>query len=205
MQTISLEYCHVTPATDWSKEIDFANYYGPHIQKTFSNARIQKCIMVDDLNLKNSIDENFIKEIVDKLIIKPDCIYLESSFIFQAASLVDKINPKIAQKVETNERNWLKKIKNEYGSKNEFILNWKKKDDTIMFSCPTLVATSYLTRLGYLDSTIVEPIYGEKLKKSDQLLNLLSSIYLQVEANAQLIIESTFPKANRQIFWNFYY
>lgn len=204
MNLISFEYCHVTPATDWKQEVHFTNEYVPRLLKTFSEKLIQKCIMIDDLHSKIPIDKTFVKQIINQLVVKPDCIYLESSFVSAAGELIDKISPKIIKTTGDNERKWLRQIKGRYASNSEFLLNWKKKTDVLTFSCPTLVASSYLTRLGHLNSSTIKILYGDKLKKADKLFNLLSSIYLQVEANAHLIIEKTFPQANKQIMWNFY-
>ena len=203
METFSLEYCHVTPDTDWETEIQFANEYTPKILKAHSDYAFQKCIMIDDLHSNKPINDNFLEKIIDKLSIKPDCIYLESSFLFLASEIARNINPKVGELTNENERRWLRDVRDKYNSINDFLVSWRKTDGTVMFSCPTFVAASYLYRLRFLNADI-KPVYGESIKKSDGLINLLSSTYLQVEANAQTIIRGTYPEALRKISWNFY-
>lgn len=202
-QLISFEYCHVTPDTNWDKEIILANQYAPKVLKMFPNARMQKCIMVDDLQTKAPLDMKQIKDIINRLIVKPDIIYLESSFVFSAANILKNIDQKIVQLKTDNEEMWLRSVKDRYGSLSEFLLSWRRKDGEIRFSCPTLVASSYLFRSGIIESKDIEIVFGDKLKKADKLLNLLSSRYLQVEANAQLLLKSTSSNMIDNIRWIF--
>lgn len=203
MKTLSLEYCHVTPDTDWETEIHFANEYAPKILKAYSGDCFQKCIMIDDLHSKKKVGQSFVKTVVDKLNVKPDCIYLESAFLFLAAELVEKVDSRIGNLTNENERCWLRDLRDKYNSINDFLVSWREKDGTIMFSCPTLVAASYLYRLRILNG-IVKSVNGDEIAKADGLINLLSSVFLQVEANAQTIIKATYPEALQKISWNFY-
>ncbi|MFH0972564.1 MAG: hypothetical protein V1768_01035 [Patescibacteria group bacterium] len=203
MGKISLEYCHVTPGFDMSKEIKGTNERVPRILKMFENFEIQKCIMIDDIHTTKPADKEFVKSLSDQLKIKPDCIYLESSFIKEAHEMVGKINPKEIDFIYSNERMWLKESKEKYHSNKEFLLRWKNRDTT-EFSCPALAATSYLFRLGHIKGDGVQPIYGKKVMISDKVLNVLSSQYLQVEANAQSIMSVTFKESLDKMFWFFY-
>jgi hypothetical protein len=207
MKTISLEYCHVTPDTHWETEINEANINTPALLNAYEGYDIQKCIMIDDLHSKFPITPEFIQKIVDQLEVKPDCIYLESSFVMTASDIAARIDPNVAiqdpASDRDNERIWLKKVHDQYNSTNDFLMSWKKGDGSVMFSCPTLVAVSYLARLGIINVE-VKPIFGGAIKKADLLVNSLSSIYMQVESNAQLIIRATHPEALRRIRWHFY-
>ena len=91
-----------------------------------------------------------------------------------------------------------------YRTTTEFLLSWKNKEGETKFSCPSLAATSYLTRLGYIKADGVKTIYGKKLMMADQILNLLSSSYISVEDNAQSILEATFKDALSRVNWFFY-
>lgn len=204
MKTISLEYCHVTPDTSWEEEVEAANLNTPRLLDMHKGQEIQKCIMIDDLHSKVPITPEFIQSIVDLLVVKPDCIYLESSFTLIASDIAAKIDPAVAElAAPEGERVWLKKVHDQYNSVNDFLLSWRKTDGTIVFSCPTLVAASYLFRLGLIEADI-KPVWGEEIKKTDILLSSLSSKYLQVESNAQLIMKATYPQAEDRIEWHFY-
>lgn len=203
MKKISLEYCHVTPDTSWQKEIDDANLHAPRILEMMKEADVQKCIMIDDIHSKTPVTPELIEEIVKGLIVKPDCIYLESSFVIAAGNLVESINPEVVEQRSAEERIWLTKVHDSYNSTNDFLMSWKKRDGSVAFSCPTLVATSYLCRLGLL-STDIEPVYGSSLRPSNSILNILSSNYLQVESNAELLIKATYPEVLKKIEWYFY-
>lgn len=204
MKTLSLEYCHVTPGTDIKQEVNQANEWTPRVLKGFDDHQIQKCIMVDDIHASQKTDEKFIKSVVDALTVKPDCIYLESEFIAEAHEMVEAINPKERDFIQSAERTWLRENVEKYRSTTEFLLSWQNKDGQTEFSCPSLAATSYLVRLGLVKGDGVNAIYGDKLLKADHILNILSSKYVQVEDKAQSIIEATFKDALRKISWFFY-
>ena len=180
MEIIGLEYCHVTPDTDWETEIRFANEHAPTILKAYSVDMLQKCIMIDDLHSKKPISNNFLDNIVNRLLVKPDCIYLESSFTLLASEIANKpIDPKVGELTNENERQWLRDVSDKYNSSNDFLVSWRKSDGTIMFSCPTFVAASYLYRLRFVNADI-KPVFGEH------------------------IIKGTYPEALKKISWSFY-
>ena len=83
-------------------------------------------------------------------------------------------------------------------------ISWKNKEGETKFSCPSLAATSYLTRLGYIKTDGVKTVYGKDLMIADQVLNLLPSSYIPVENNAQSILEATFKDAVARVSWFFY-
>jgi hypothetical protein len=204
MKKVSIEYCHVTPGEDNKKEIEMANFWMPRLLKMFKDFKIQSCIMIDDIHATKLTDDAFVKSIISKLKIKPDCVYRESEFVFEAHKMVDEIDPKERDFIYSDERTWLRENVEKYRSTTEFLLSWKDDKGKIKFSCPTLAAASYLTRLGYIKGDGVNPIYGKKLMISDQVVNLLSSKYLQVEDKAQSIVEATFKEALRKTSWFFY-
>jgi len=204
MKKLSFEYCHVSPSWDNKEEIEKSNYWTPRVLKAFEGWEIQKCIMVDDIHTDLPVDEKFIKSIVSKLKLKPDCIYLESEFVFEASEMVKKIDPKERDFIQSNERTWLRENVEKYRSVTEFLLSWKDSKGKIKFSCPALASASYLTRLGLIKGDGVNHLYGKKLMIGDQVLNLLSSKYLQVEDKAQSVVEATFKDALRKISWFFY-
>ena len=204
MQKASFEYCHIYPGGDIKKEIKESNYWAPRILRMFDDYKVQKCIMLDDIHATKPVDEEFIKSIIDQLTVKPDCIYLESEFILEAHKMADTINPKTRDFIQSSERTWLRENVEMYRTTTEFLLKWKNKEGETEFSCPSLAATSYLTRLGYIKADGVKTVYGEKLMEADYIVNLLSSYFLQVEDKAQSIVEATFKEALRKISWFFY-
>jgi hypothetical protein len=205
MKKISLEYCHIYPGSnDTKKVIQETNLWAPKILKMFGDYQIQKCIMLDDIHATVTINDKFIQSILDQLTVKPDCIYLESEFIFEAHKMIEAIDPKERDFIHSDERVWLRENVEKYRTTTEFLLQWKNKDGKIEFSCPSLAATSYLTRLGCIKGDGVNTIYGKKLMIADQVVNLLSSYYLQVEDKAQSIVEATYEEALRKISWFFY-
>jgi hypothetical protein len=113
------------------------------------------------------------------------------------------IDPEVARKIQSEEYTWLQKVHNQYNSINDFMLSWKKSSGAVMFSCPALVATSYRYRLGLLGREI-QSFSGQRIQKSDKVVNVLSSRYLQVEANADLIVKATYPEVEEKIAWHFY-
>jgi hypothetical protein len=205
LTSISIEYCHVTPEITWEDVIATVNEDTSRLLRSFNDLSLQKCIMIDDLHSQIEISSTFISKLIDSLEVKPDTIYLESSFVFLAAKIDSLISKKQISFKNTAEKRWLKKIHDTYGSNNEFLYSWRKYDGAIGFSCPTLVATSYLYRLGVFGDDNIEPIWGEQIRTGDHLLGALSSIYLQVEANAQTIIQAVNPELLKKLRWHFTY
>lgn len=119
--TYSLEYCHVTPELNWETAIASTNNNAARLLRAYHDVPIQKCIMIDDLHAKIEITQKFIDILVEKLTVKPDSIYLESSFILPASKIANSINYEVAVFRDEKERLWLKKVKDNYGSMNEFM------------------------------------------------------------------------------------
>jgi len=201
---ISFEYCHIYPGDQEGKDITEANYWAPRALELFKDLEVQKCIMLDDIHAAREIDDEFIQSVVDKLVVKPDCIYRESEFIAEAHKMVEHINPGERDFIQSSERTWLRENVEKFRTSTEFLLSWKDKNGETEFSCPSLAATSYLTRLGYITADGVNPVYGKPLMVADYAFNLLHSYYLQVEDKAQSIVEAAFPEALRKISWFFY-
>lgn len=205
IKKISFEYCHIYPGGDNAKDIEESNYWAPRALKIFDGMEVQKCIMLDDLHATKKIDDEFIKSLVSQLKVKPDCIYRESEFIMEAHKMVEAIDPGERDFIQSNERTWLRESVEKFRTTTEFLLLWKDKNGDTEFSCPSLAATSYLTRLGFIQADGVQPVYGAPLMIADYAFNLLHSFYVQVEDKAQSIIEATFKQeALRRIGWFFY-
>lgn len=204
MKTLSIEYCHIIPGVDNDKAIKEANKWMPRILSVYKNYKIQKCIMIDDIHAAKPVNDKFIKILLDKLIIKPNTVYLESEFIDEAREMIKFIDNKKIDFVYSKEETWLRKNAKKYKTKTEFLLNWKNNNSEIEYSCPTLAAASYLVRLGIIGGGITGVVYGDKIMASDYILNVLPSYYLSVEEKAQMIISSTFDDALNKINWFFY-
>ena len=205
MKTVSFEYCHIYPGSnETKKEIEAANYWAPRVLKMFDDYKVQKCIMIDDLHATQEINDEFIKKLIDKLEVKPDCIYKESEFIAEAHTMIKSIDRGERDFIHSEERVWLRENVEKFRTSTEFLLSFKNKKGATEFSCPSLAATSYLTRLGFVKADGVNSIYGDKVMIADYILNLLSSYYVQVEDKAQSIVEATYPEALRKLSWFFY-
>jgi hypothetical protein len=204
MKKISLEYCHIYPGINEREEIEMANKWAPRVLEMFKDCKVQKCIMIDDIHATKEITDEYIKSLIERLDVKPDCIYLESEFIAEAHEMVEKINPKERDFIQSAERTWLRENAEKFRTTTEFLLSWKAKNGETKFSCPALAATSYLVRLGFLKESKVKTIYGEKLIIADQIINILSSSFLQVEDKAQSLLESTYKDSLRKTSWFFY-
>jgi len=204
MEKVSIEYCHITPGVDFKQKIKAANIWMPKLVKMFDGDKVQKCIMIDDIHTTSHINKKLINLILKKLTIKPDTIYVESEFMREAHELIEKIDKNERDFIESGERIWLRENVEKYRLTSEFLLYWKKKHGQPEYSCPTLAATSYMYRLGLLKGDGVNVIHGDKIMKADRVVNLLSSVDVQVEDKAQSIIEATFKQALRKVSWFFY-
>ena len=160
--------------------------------------------MIDDIHATKEVNEEYIKSLIEKLEVKPDCIYLESEFIREAHKMVEKINPKERDFIQSAERTWLRESAEKFRTTTEFLLSWKEKNGETTFSCPALAATSYLVRLGFIKKRGVKTVYGDKLMLADQIINILSSSHLQVEDKAQSLLEATYKNSLRKTSWFFY-
>lgn len=209
MEKISLEYCHVSPGTydigghDAKRIISDNNKWMPKIMEMFGKEKVQKCIMIDDIHSTVEITDKIINKILEKLKIKPDCVYLESSFFKQANEMIQNIDKTQRDIIHSGERTFIRESLEKYRSVIEFLISWKKRGGEKRFSCPTLAAASYLYRLGVIKGD-VKPIQGEPLIVSDRVVNVLSSSNLLVEDKAQSLIEATYKDTLRKISWFFY-
>lgn len=206
MKTVSLEYCHVTPGAKVEETIKESNYWTPKALELMGGVKIQKCIMVDDLHAKEKISKAFIKHILTKSKIEPDCIYLESELINHAEELINKIDPSLREFVYSKDKLWLKEEADNYIKFNsEFLISWQDKKGNRKYSCSLMTAASYMARLGAIrDYENIKTIYGDRLQKMDYCLNVLSSEYLLTEDKTQSIIEAVDKKLLRKIGWFLY-
>ena len=197
----SVEYCHVTPENSWEEQIDRANTFAELFLRGYGPQEAQKCIMIDDVHADAAPDTAFLEAIIARLRVKPDSIYLESSFIPLAQQVLDALDPASVTLVESPERTWLRSLRDRYDSRNEFAVKWTGEKG-VSFACPTLAATSYLVRLGALPAVPV--FWGEPLRAAGLAVQLLSSIYLPVETNAQLIIKAFDKRLLSRLAWSFF-
>lgn len=202
MPILSVEYCHVTYGQDPTIDIEAANAVTPHLLTAFEGQYdVRPYLMIDDLRTAETITSEFIESVVVKLTTKPRSVYLESSFVFPGEDVFLKI--KDQHLTEGEEGKWLKRVKDSYGSTTDFVVSWKDKLNLVNFSCPTLVTTSYLYRLGELGD-ILDPFWGERLAPAQTLLNVLDTKYMQTEANAHALLESYESGVTKRIQTFFY-
>jgi hypothetical protein len=197
----SIEYCHVTPENSWDDQIERANQFAAKFLAGYGNEPGQKCIMVDDVHSNQKISPEFLEKVVSKLKVKPDSIYLESAFVSHAQKVLDQLDRGRVAVTESVERTWLRSLKDRYDANNEFAVKWVSKGE-VTFACPTLAATSYLVRLGVLPAVPV--IWGEELKPAQLAIQLLSSQYLTVESQVQVIIKAYDDKLLPRLAWSFF-
>jgi hypothetical protein len=200
MDLLSVEYCHVTPENTWDEQIARANEFAALFLAGFGERPTQKCIMVDDVHSDQEVTPALIDKIVSRLKVKPDCIYLESAFVAHAQTVLDRLDRRRVAVIESAERTWLRNLKDRYDANSEFAVRWLTKDE-VTFACPTLAATSYLVRLGNLPS--VPTIWGEPVRPASLAVQLLSSRYLPVEAQVQLIIRAYDEALLKKLAWSF--
>lgn len=201
---ISLEYCHIVPGADDTNKVIFDNnFWMPKLMKMFEGDNVQKCIMIDDVHANIPVTEEFIQDLVKRLKIKPDCIYLESSFVHHAKKLIEKIDSKQRTIIQSGEKTFIRENITKYSSIIEFLISWKQKNGEVKFSCPTLAATSYLYRLGFIEGN-VQSVYGELIDTADYCFNVLWAKYLSVEDDSKSLIASTYKQALEKISWHFY-
>ncbi|MES3005503.1 MAG: hypothetical protein V4664_01000 [Patescibacteria group bacterium] len=206
---LSVEYCHVTLGQDYSHEVKNSNeIVGPIIEAFKDRYKIVPYVMIDDLRTSEKVTEEYIQRLVESLDVKPVSIYLESSFIELAESVLEAFEHDNHHMVTTDEERWLHQIKDKYGSKTNFLLSWKSKETgneerPVNFSCSTLVAASYLFRLGHLGLNTISPVYGKKVH-GEKLLNILASSYMQTETNTRTIVNTYRPGTTDDIMTLFY-
>lgn len=201
---VSIEYVHIYPGGNEQKEIDAANEWAPRLLSMFEGDRVQACMVIDDIHSKEEITEEYIRKIVGKLVVKPHCVYKQSEYIREAAKLIESIDKKERDFIESREQTWLRESAEKYRSSTEFLLKWKNKKGDTEFSLPSLAATSYLTRLGLIEADGVYTVYGADIMMADQIVNLLPARFLQIESKAQSLIEASKPEGLSKISWFFY-
>ena len=200
---LSFEYCHIYPGKDNSDAITAANTWAPGVLAMFPDVKTQTCIMVDDLHGSKPLSPEFLQDIIDQLVIKPDCIVRESSFKHAAAQMIEMIDPDQREFIKSGDAIWLREHTKKYKTKTEFLVAWEEKDGGLRYSCPSFAAASYLVRLGLLPYDIT-PEYGKPLAPAKRVVTVLSSSYLQVEDKAQSLVEACASDALRKISWFFY-
>lgn len=199
MQT-SLEYFHYDGSQPLEELVVDTNHKLKAVLSSFSHA--QACIMYDDIHSKISWSE-FISA-VDKLESPPSSIYGESAYTPLMEKLYAKLQTHDRRIVVEGEREFLTETNSTYRHEKKFLLRYESKEGK-QFSCPALVAASYLYRLGYFEGDVIAPLWGDAPSShNDQIITLLPSRYLQVEANAQSIINVLAPELLNKIQWYFY-
>lgn len=196
----SLEYFHYDGSQSHQALVDETNRHLKPILNTVLSA--QKCIMFDDIHSKMKLNEFL--SITNGLNIKPDTVYGESSFSPFMAKLYEVLKAKNWQIETEGNRDFLVEKNKTYHHEKKFLLRYENKESK-QFSCPALVAASYLYRLGYFGDDVVQPLWGDvPISQNQDILTILPSRYMQVEANAQSIIQLIEPTFLPRIKWYFY-
>ena len=185
----SIEYAHYDGSECLEKVIERTNEkISMHID-LYPNA--QKTIMFDDVHSNMSYEE--FKASLKKLNIQPDCVYGESCFEPLMSLLFSNLEKNGYVHVKEDGKDYIRHNDRTYNQATTFLVRSYSKDRE-KFSCPSLVATSYLYKLGYFDEEIIG-LDGNILNKqaNGNILSILPSKYLQVEANARNIIALLSP------------
>jgi hypothetical protein len=196
----SLEYAHYDGSSDIQDVIDFTNCkIGDYIAL---HPSAQKTIMFDDIHSQITHD-NFYQSMqaLDK---QPDCIYLESAFGDMMQQIFETLEADGFTYTQEDGKDYLRKDEKRYNQFTTFLVRSESKERKI-FSCPALVAASYLYKLGHFKE-IITGQNGTVLKTSkiDEVLTILPARYLQVEANARSIIELISPDYLKRLNYIFY-
>jgi hypothetical protein len=126
----------------------------------------EKIILIDDYNPSiKKTDASDVLDFLESKKMSPDYWAYESKMVENASTLLTRINNN--------------KIKNNY-------LKYIEKNNK--YPCSLLTASWYLTRLGYLDTGIINPVRTKSYRAADHLLNLLPQDYEQVEQRTRLLI-----------------
>ncbi len=196
----SIEYAHYDGSSPIQDVIDYTNQHiGPYLDL---HPKAQKIIMYDDIH--SEISETVFLKYMKELKHQPDCVYLESSFAPLMEKLYKDLEGQGYTYAQEDGKDYLRKDEKRYNQFTTFILRSESKNGKI-FSCPALVAASYLYKLGYFDEEIIG-LHNVKLQssKEDEILTILPSRYLQVEANARSIIELISPNYLKRLNYIFY-
>lgn len=198
----SIEYSHFDGSRPLKEVIYHVNSYETQFLRLWPEA--QKTIMFDDIHATSINSDDFISQMQENLSLTPDCIYPESAF----SALIQKVYKKLSSDGYTfileDGKEYIEQNRGQYNEQSRFLLKSYNKSGAV-FSCPALVAASYLYKLSYFD----EDIKGYKdtfLQKSsdDSILSILPSKYLQVEENARTIIRLIKPELLNRLRYIFY-
>ena len=196
----SLEYAHYDGSSDISDVINFTNNsIGNYIDL---HPSAQKTIMFDDIHSEIAHDA-FYKS-MKTLEKQPDCIYLESAFGSMMQQIFDELEKEGFTYTQEDGKDYLRKDEKRYNQFTTFLVRSESKKGKV-FSCPALVAASYLYKLGHFEETITGQ-NGTPLQtsKTDEILTILPARYLQVEANARSIIERISPEYLKRLNYIFH-
>lgn len=210
---ISIEYCHIDPSAQIDVSIEETNRL---VRMGFFDSFFSKeasfGLMIDDVH--TDIPSGLLEYLNDKLLIKPDVIYLESSFIPPALFIINYLRCTLHKKTnkfqifdELSNQDVLMRIENtSYKTSSEFLLSYRQKmEKENMPSCPTLVAASYLHRLGYnFEGRFISPLLGQFPIAPQSLLNVLPARFLNVEDKAHALIKVIDEGFSNRIGWYFY-
>lgn len=198
----SIEYAHYDGSVPLAEIINFTNHNVSNILKLYPDA--QKCIMFDDIHAGMSFDE-FQKEL-SSLNVPPDTIYAESAFEYYAQMMLKQLVEQGFVEEEQNGCSYITKKDKQYNQESKFLLRYEKRQ-AYQFSCPALVAASYLYRLGYFQELDTISALGGKpvyVQETGSILSVLPSQYIQVEANAHVICELLSPGITKRIQYFLY-
>ncbi len=172
----SVEYCHIADI-EYNKTIVEAN-------KIPYPAADEFVIIIDDINCDypNGAQE-VITALNTGLKIKPNAIFLESQFMPMGENIYTRLKEK--KLVSEFEKRVLFNFKDHYGATVSFKVKFTARDEQ-KISCPMLVATSYLGRLGFYK--LPTPVWG-RTRVCQSLVNALPARYIQTESNALEIVK----------------
>lgn len=196
----SIEYAHYDGSETLEKVIEFTNEKISRHIDLYPHA--QKTIMFDDIHSK--IPYERYRDSLKTLNIRPDCIYAESIFEPLMSQLFFDLEQKGYTHTKKDGKDYIHSNDKTYNQDTTFLVRSYSQDKQ-KFSCPSLVAASYLYKLGYFEDTIVG-LDNNILEKSKDgnILSILPSKYLQVEANARNIVALLSPADVSRIEYIFY-
>lgn len=196
----SLEYFHHDGSGSLAEDVTHTDTTLKGALQLFPQA--QRGVMFDDIHASMPFEE-FLAA-AQSLAVPPDTVYPESAFTPLMQELYATLEGKGYPIRREDGREYISETDKTYRQEKSFLLRYETHGGKA-FSCPALVAASYLYRLGHFGGQTVQPLWGSPLRTdNDAILSFLPGKYIQVEANAHSLMKLVAPALAGRVKWYFY-